>query len=56
MPKFLDQVCESIGLKHYFYRTEESCVQWITRYILYHDKRHPNTMKGKHHAIWLRAA
>jgi integron integrase len=42
--KRLDQVRESIRLKHYSYRTEESYVQWIRRYILFHGKRHPLEM------------
>jgi site-specific recombinase XerD len=31
-------------VKHYAYRTEKSYVQWICRYILSHNKRHPNEM------------
>ncbi|NEQ34079.1 MAG: integron integrase [Leptolyngbya sp. SIO4C5] len=31
-------------LKHYSYRTEQTYVQWIRRYILFHDKRHPQEM------------
>ena len=42
--KLLDQVREAIRLKHYSYRTEESYMQWIRRYILFHDKRHPKQM------------
>jgi integron integrase len=42
--KLLDQVREAIRLKHYSYRTEETYVQWIRRYILFHQKRHPNEM------------
>jgi site-specific recombinase XerD len=42
--KLLDQVREAIRLKHYSYRTEETYVQWIRRYILFHDKRHPKDM------------
>jgi integron integrase len=42
--KLLDQVRDTIRLKHYSYRTEESYVQWIRRYILFHDKRHPLEM------------
>lgn len=42
--KLLDQVRDAIRLKHYSYRTEESYVQWIRRYILFHNKRHPNEM------------
>jgi Phage integrase, N-terminal SAM-like domain len=42
--KLLDQVRDAIRLKHYSYRTEETYVQWIRRYILFHNKRHPNQM------------
>jgi integrase len=31
-------------LKHYAYRTEETYIQWIRRYILFHGKRHPKNM------------
>ena len=42
--KLLDQVREAIQLRHYSYRTEETDVQWIRRYILFHNKRHPIEM------------
>jgi hypothetical protein len=42
--KLLDQVRDAIRLKHYAYRTEETYVQWIRRYILFHKKRHPREM------------
>jgi site-specific recombinase XerD len=42
--KLLDQVRDAIRLKHYSYRTEETYVQWIRRFILFHNKRHPNEM------------
>jgi Phage integrase, N-terminal SAM-like domain len=42
--KLLDQVRDAIRVKHYSYRTEETYVQWIRRYILFHDKRHPKEM------------
>ncbi len=42
--KLLDPAREVIQAKHYSYRTEESYVQWIRRYILFHDKRHPKDM------------
>ena len=44
--KLLDQVRDAIRLKHYSYRTEETYVHWIRRFILFHDKRHPNEMGG----------
>ncbi len=42
--KLLDQVREAIRIKHYSYRTEESYVYWIRRFILFHGKRHPKEM------------
>ena len=42
--KLLDQVREIIRLKHLSIRTEEAYVQWIKRYILFHNKCHPNEM------------
>lgn len=42
--KLLDQVKDQIRLKHYSYRTEETYIQWIRRYILFHKKRHPKDM------------
>jgi integrase len=42
--KLLEQVRDIIRLKHYSYRTEETYVQWIVRYILFHNKRHPKEM------------
>ena len=40
-PKLLDQVHSVLRSKHYSHRTETSYVDWIRRYILFHDKRHP---------------
>jgi hypothetical protein len=42
--KLLDRVKDQIRLKHYSYRTEETYIQWIRRYILFHHKRHPQEM------------
>jgi Phage integrase, N-terminal SAM-like domain len=42
--KLLDRVRAAIRLKHYSYRTEETYVQWIVRYILFDNKRHPQEM------------
>jgi integron integrase len=40
-PRLLDQVREALRVRHYSLRTEQAYVQWIRRYILFHDKRHP---------------
>lgn len=42
--KLLDQVSDAIRLKHYSYRTEQTYKEWIKRYILFHNKRHPSEM------------
>ncbi len=42
--KLLDQVRDVMRTKHYAYRTEETYVQWIRRFILFHNKRHPRDM------------
>ena len=42
--KLLDQVRDAIRLKHYSIRTEQAYTDWITRYILFHNKRHPGEM------------
>ena len=43
-PKLLDQLRELLRIKHYSYKTEQSYVQWVKRYILFHNKRHPKDM------------
>lgn len=43
-PRLLDQVRSAIRVRHYSYRTEQTYVHWITRYILFHNKRHPQDM------------
>ena len=43
-PKLLDQVREKARLLHYAIRTENAYVDWIRRFILFHDKRHPREM------------
>lgn len=42
--KLLDQVKARLRLKHYSIRTEDAYVGWIRRFILFHGKRHPETM------------
>ena len=43
-PKLLDQVRRAIRVRHLSYRTEQTYVDWIKRFILFHNKRHPNDM------------
>ena len=43
-PRLLDQVRNAIRRKHYSIRTEQSYIDWIKRYIFFHNKRHPKEM------------
>jgi integrase len=42
--KLLDRVREVARFKHYSLRTERTYADWIRQFILYHGKRHPETM------------
>ncbi|MCB0122098.1 MAG: phage integrase N-terminal SAM-like domain-containing protein, partial [Caldilineaceae bacterium] len=42
--KLLDRVRDAIRVKHYSYRTEQTYVDWIERYIRFHQLRHPAEM------------
>lgn len=42
--KLLDQLRDVLRRKHYSLRTEEAYVYWVKRYILFHNKRHPQEM------------
>ncbi len=44
--KLLDQVRDMLRTKHDALRTEQAYVQWIRRFILHHQKRHPAEMGG----------
>jgi integron integrase len=43
-PKLLEQLRDRIRVKHYSIRTETQYVQWVRRFILFHDKKHPRDM------------
>ncbi len=46
-PKLLDQVREKLRVKHYAIRTEQTYVDWIKRFIRFHDKQHPKDMGAR---------
>jgi Phage integrase, N-terminal SAM-like domain len=52
-PKLLDRVRQTIRAKHYSRRTESAYVDWIRRYILFHQKRHPSEMGAPEIAAFL---
>lgn len=43
-PKLLDQIRTHLRVNHYSKKTEEAYIGWIKRFILFHNKRHPNEM------------
>jgi len=44
---FLNRVKDAIRVRHYSIRTEQAYVDWIRRYILFNNKRHPQEMSEK---------
>lgn len=44
MSKLLDQTRDRLRLLHYSLRTEEAYLYWIRKFILFHQKRHPDEM------------
>lgn len=47
MPKLLDEVRDAIRVRHYSIRTEQAYIDWIRRFIIFHNKRHPAEMGEK---------
>lgn len=43
-PKLLDKVRTELRTKHYSRKTEVAYTNWIKRFILFHNKRHPKDM------------
>ena len=46
-PKLLEQVQARIRVKHYSIRTARAYLDWVRRYILFHQKKHPMTMGAR---------
>ena len=44
MYKLLDRVRAVLRTRHYSYRTEKTYIEWIIRYIRFHNIRHPQEM------------
>ncbi|MCH8021917.1 integron integrase [candidate division KSB1 bacterium] len=42
--KLLEVVRDSLRTQNYSYRTEKTYINWIRKYILFHNKRHPKEM------------
>ena len=45
--KLLDRVSDVARLRHLSLRTEETYRSWIKRFILFHNKRHPQELDGE---------
>ncbi len=43
-PKLLDQLRSALRVRHLSRSTEKAYVQWVRRFILFHNKRHPVEM------------
>ena len=46
-PRLLEQTRQVLRTFHYSVRTEENYIQWIRRFIFFHNKRHPKDMGEK---------
>jgi hypothetical protein len=42
--KLLEQVSDTIRRKQYSHKTEQAYLNWIRRYILFHNKTHPKEL------------
>ncbi len=47
-PRLLERVRQVLRARGYAWRTEESYVHWIIRYVLFHNKRHPFELRACH--------
>ena len=52
-PRLLDQLRRAIRVRHYSIRTEATYVDWVRRFILFHDKRHPQELGAPEVAAFL---
>lgn len=41
---FMDSIRRVLRTHHYSYRTEQTYLHWIKRFIFHHNKRHPRDM------------
>lgn len=42
--KLLDRVGDALRIKHYSYRTEQTCIVWMKCYIIFHKEGNPKEM------------
>ncbi len=44
MPRLLERVRQAIHIRHYSPKTEKAYTNWIRRFVIFHDKRHPDDL------------
>ena len=49
----LDEVRQAMRVRHYSIRTEQAYIQWIKRYIYFHNKKHPAEMGAEELSAFL---
>lgn len=52
-PRLLDQVRDVLRREHYSISTEKTYIQWIRRYIYFHNKEHPANLGSSHIEAYL---
>ncbi len=52
-PKLLDQMRNRLRVLHYSIHTETSYLDWVKRFILFHGKRHPESMGSQDIEVFL---
>lgn len=52
-PKLLDEVRGVLRTLHYSYKTEKAYIDWVKRYIYFHNKHHPKDMGADEISVFL---
>ncbi len=52
-PKLLDQLRRALRVRHYSFRTEQSYVNWVRRFVRYSGMRHPAELGGEEIGAYL---
>src|SRR6266480_6265517 len=51
--RLLERVRGKLKTRHYSRRTEEAYCDWVRRFVLFHERRHPSTMGEREIAAFL---
>ena len=49
----LESVSTALMLRHYSPRTRDAYVSWVRRFVLFHGRRHPNSMSAREVSAFL---